>query len=495
MSLEKSKSKTYNIQKMDEMIANHSIRIDHPDQRLAEQWVAEYRDNLVADVLNDNPISQIIICEQMNNGIPTYWLIDGKQRSTYLVKFRRGLFKLGNKIDRPIVRYVHVDASGEEPVSTIEEFDVRKKRYSDLPKELRDRFDLYELRAEQFLDCTDEDIDYHIRRYNRVKPMSAAQKGILYLGAETSRVVKRLAGHCFFRDEIGKYTATDLKNGAIDRIITDSVMAINFLPNWKKGNNAICQYLKEHVCADAFDTLEDYLNRLECVVTEEIRDLFDNKNSFIFFSLFDRFVKYGKDDEEYADFLYVFKKSMTEWVVDGVSYASLCEKGTKDKSTIESKLNLLEKLMCDYLHINKEETQSDMIVINDRGLRMMEEEIAESEVVKEVGLVEQGVKYAMLRYLSNEEISDDDLQDFANKTEVTESQIEDAGFYLDVLSGWFGKNVDKVNVYNLATYMRVAKYASENELSDKTVKGLLNRLNGNESFEEMMAGLGNQTAA
>lgn len=495
MSLERSKSKTYNIQKMDEMLASNTIRIDYPDQRLAEQWVAEYRDNLVADVINDNPISQIIICEQMNGGIPTYWLIDGKQRSTYLVKFRRGLFKLGNKIDRPIVKYVHVDNSGDEPVSTIEEFDVRKKRYSDLPKELRDRFDLYELRAEQFLDCTDDDIDYHIRRYNRVKPMSAAQKGILYLGAETSRVVKRLAKHGFFRDEIGTYTASDLRNGAIDRIITDTVMAVNFLDNWKKGNNSICAYLKEHVCADAFDTLEDHLNRLECVVTEEVSTLFDNKNSFIFFSLFDRFAKYGRDDEEFVEFLSAFINGMMDTEVDGVTYNSLCEKGTKDKNTIKAKLNLLDKLMCEYLHINKEETQSDMIVINDRGLRMMEEEIAESDIVKEVGLVEQGVKYAMLRYLSDESVCDDDLQEFANSADVTEAQIEDAGFYLDLLSGWLGGNVDFINVYNLATYMRFARFVSEKELSDARVVDILSTFTGNESYEEMVASLGNQTAA
>jgi len=499
MSLERSKSKTYNIQKMDEMLASNTIRTDHPDQRLAEQWIKEYKDNLVADALGENPISMIILCEQilkdMAIAVPTYWLIDGKQRITTLVNFRRNLFKLGNKIDRPIVEYVSVDNSGDEPVAEIKTCDVRGKRYRDLPKELQNRFDLYEVHGEMFLDCTDDDIDYHIRRYNRVKPMTAAQKGILYLGAETSRVVKRLAKHGFFRDEIGKYTASDLRNGAIDRIITDTVMTVNFLDNWKKGNNAICAYLKEHVCADAFDTLEDHLNRLECVVTEEVSTLFDNKNSFIFFSLFDRFTRYGRDDEEFIEFLSAFINGMMDTEVDGVTYNSLCEKGTKDKNTIKAKLNLLEKLMCDYLHIDKEETQSDMIVINDRGLRMMEEEIAESDIVKKVGLVEQGVKYAMLRYLSDESVDDGDLQEFANSADVTETQIEDAGFYLDLLSGWLGKNVDFINVYNLATYMRFARFASEKEVSDARVVDILSTFTGNESYEEMVASLGNQTAA
>lgn len=492
MSFEKSKSKTINIQKMDEMLADRSIRVDHPDQRLAEQWVAEYRDNLVADVLWDNPISQIILCEQKVNALaPTYWLIDGKQRSTNLVKFRRGLFKIGSKVDRPFIEYVHV---GENDEPTIETFDVRKKYYKDLPKELQRRFDGYELRAEMYLDCTDDDIDYHIRRYNRVKPMTAAQKGILYLGTETSKVVKRLAQHNFFRDGIGKYSATDLKNGAVDRIITDSVMTINFLPNWKKGNDAICRYLREHVTTGAFDQIEDYLNRLECVVTEDVQDLFDNKSSFIFFSLFDRFTKYGRDDEEFVEFLRAFKDGMMEVEVDGTSYATLCELGTKDKKTIAAKLNLLESLMCEYLHINKEEIPSD-IKIADRNLLAMEEEFTESDLVKEAGLTAREIRTAMLRYISDDELLADELQDFVCRANVTEEDIEDVGLDLDMLFDWLKQDASKINADNLPRYLRFVDYAKCEDLPDEKVIECLTGMSGTEAYDVMVAMVSDQTAA
>ena len=494
MSFEKSKNNTYSIQKMDEMIYNKRIRVDHPNQRMAEQWVAEYRDNLVADVLGDNPISQIIVCEQMNNGVPTYWLIDGKQRSTNLVKFRRGLFKLGKKIDRPLISYVHVDNSGDEPVSTIETFDVRGKKYSDLPVELRDRFDLYNLHAEQFLDCTDDDIDYHIRRYNRVKPMSVAQKGVLYLGAETTRVVKALAQHTFFRDNCGKYTAGDMKNGAIDRIIIESIMAINFLPKWKKSTNDICAYLKDHVSASAFDRLEDYLNRIECILDDDVRDLFDNKNSFLFFTLFARFTKYGLDDEKFVEFLSAFKEqSMAEWDLDGTTYAMLCEKATKDRPVVEAKLNHLERLMCDFLHINKEDSHG--LSIADRNLSKMVEAFSESDIVKEIGLTEEGTKEAVLRYVSDEAVPDEELQAYAYNAVVTEEDIEDADFQLEMLSSWVGNNVGVINAHNIATYLRFVKHANDEELSDKKVMNCLADLNGSESYEEMVARLEAQTAA
>lgn len=491
MSSERSKRKTYSIEKMDKFLAENTIRIDHPDQRLAEQWIPEYTHNLIADALAGNPIPPIVICEQ-NFGLAwVLWLIDGKQRCTTFVKFRRNLFRLGNKIDRPIIEYVHVDNSGDEPVSTVERFDIRKKRYSDLPKELRDRFDLYEVEAEYYMDCDDEDIDYHIRRYNRAKPMTASQKGILYLGTETNKVVKRLAQHCFFRDDIGKYTTSDRRNGAIDRIITEAVMAINFLPEWKKGNAAICTYLKDHVSASAFDQFEGYLNRLEGVLTEDVNEFFDNKNSFIFFTLFHRFAQYGIDDEDFVEFLRSFRENMMETEVNGESYLSLCEKGTKDKATIQSKLDLLETLMCEFLHINKEETHG--IEINDRNLRKMETVFSESDIVKEVGLSDEEIKKVMLRYVSDG-LPDDELQSFAYTVKITEGEVMDSGLHLDMLRDWCVDS-EIITVDNMATLLRFVVFGLEHDISDRSMKEAFGSATGTETIEELTASLDNQTAA
>lgn len=491
MSSEKSKRKTYSIEKIDKFFAANTIRIDHPDQRLAEQWIPEYRDNLIADALGGNPISPIVICEQFFGNAPTLWLIDGKQRSTNFVKFRRGLFKLGNKIDRPIIEYAHVDNSGDEPVVTIEHFDVRKKRYADLPQELKDRFDLYEVEAEFYLDCNDDDVDYHIRRYNRAKPMTAAQKGILYLGAETSRVVKRLAQHGFFCDDIGKYTTSDRRNGAIDRIITESVMAINFLPEWKKGNAAICAYLKDHVSVSAFDQFEGYLDRLEGIITDDINEFFDNKNSFIFFTLFHRFAQYGVDDDDFVEFLRAFKENMMDREVNGESYASLCEKGTKDKATIQMKLELLETLMCEFLHINKEETRG--LEINDRNLREMKDIFAKSDIVKEIGLTDEEIKVAMLKYASGG-LPNDELQSFAYTAHVTEDDIADAGLCLDMLGDWCG-NHEIITTENIGTLLDFVMVGLKNEISDKRMEKVFANATGTETLDELTASLGVQPAA
>lgn len=52
-----------------------------------------------------------------------------------------------------------------------------------------------------------------------------------------------------------------------------------------------CTYLKENAKVKQFDALEEVIDRLYDVVTDEVSDLFDSKNSFVWFTLFDRFTK------------------------------------------------------------------------------------------------------------------------------------------------------------------------------------------------------------
>ena len=88
--------------------------------------------------------------------------------------------------------------------------------------------------------------------------------------------------------------------------------------------------------------------RLERIVTDDIKEIFNKKDSFVFLTLFDRFTKLGAEDKKFAEFLRVFK---TE-----TRFTSRNEKGllfdeidkdlsTKDKQVITDKLNMLENLL------------------------------------------------------------------------------------------------------------------------------------------------------
>ena len=64
------------------------------------------------------------------------------------------------------------------------------------------RFLDYSFNYDQYLNCSEEDIGYHIERYNDGKPMTSPQKGITKLGTEYAELVKAISNMPFFKDHI-----------------------------------------------------------------------------------------------------------------------------------------------------------------------------------------------------------------------------------------------------------------------------------------------------
>lgn len=177
--------------------------------------------------------------------------------------------------------------------------------------------------------------------------MSASQKGITRIGEEYAELVKSISNMSFFR-ECGGYKVSEFKNGTIHRVVVESVMAVNFLGQWKKKQEDMCEYMKEHAAVTDFDNFENLVHRLEKVVTEEVSDMSDSKDSFLWFGLFARFVKKGLEDKKFVEFMAEFARSLHDKKVEGVSFDDLNGKSTKDKNVVLNKMKHLEKMMKEY---------------------------------------------------------------------------------------------------------------------------------------------------
>lgn len=367
MMRRKSENKTTKISINDicNKIDKHTIRFDHPAQRCSDQWTNKMKGNLVSDILQGNPIPHIILAEQNINGVTITWDLDGKQRCTTMYNFIHDGFKISKQVRRNIITYQDniLDENGKIvlddkgiPRMEWKEFDIANKSFSQLPEELQETIRGYCFDATIYLDCSSEDIVYHIARYNDGKPMNKTQKGIVSLGEEYATEVKDLAKHSFFID-CGEYGKNGQVNGNIDRCICETIMATNHIDNWA-GNNleAMCTYMKDNACIEEFDDIEDTLTRLEDIVDGSNECLFTNKESFIWMTVFNRFKKTGVDDEKFGEFLTEFVESnMSERKIGNVSYAELeGNKCTKDKSLIVKKINHLVSLMNEYLNISED---------------------------------------------------------------------------------------------------------------------------------------------
>lgn len=386
-TMENCKTDRISVASIVKKIDRHTIRFDHPLQRESDQWSPSMKGNLVSDILQGNKLHPLIFAEQIINGVPIIWDLDGKQRCTNAYSYSKNGYKVSKNIRRWMIKYqtTKKDENGNDildengfPIAVNAEFDIRGKKFSDLPEELRDRFLDYSFNYDQYLNCSEEDIGYHIERYNDGKPMTSPQKGITKLGTEYAEMVKSISNMPFFKD-MGGYKVSEFKNGSINRVVVESIMTANYLDKWNKFDD-MCKYIKENSDVSIFDDFEDMVERLEKVVTDDVSDMFNSKDSFLWFGMFARFVKVESDDQRFIEFMTEFVQSLHSKTINGVSFDDILESSnTKDKGIVTKKMNHLDQLMNEYLDIqnNNVNTNNSIEEFIAENLNMNTETISE----------------------------------------------------------------------------------------------------------------------
>lgn len=334
------------------------INKNHPLQRKPDQWTDEAKSGLAATIIKGEDIDSIKICEQIVSSTEfILWLIDGLQRLTVLESFKNNAFEIKKSLEMPIMYYQGVDENGKVGII---KYDLRGKKYKDLPDELKEKFDSYAVDIVKHLDCTDEEIAYHIARYNRQTSMNVNQKNIL-VAWKIAPEIKKLVSNRFFMD-CGNYNPKEDTKEVFNRIVCESIMTMFHLDSWKKSKQ-MSLYLNENATKEEFEVFENELNRLYKIIDQDtVGKLFNSKNSFIWFAAFHTFTQFGIEDIKFIDFLEEFQKTLhskTFAKYENKSFDTYDDgKGTKDKRVVKAKLNMLEQLMKEYLHIT-EETNSE----------------------------------------------------------------------------------------------------------------------------------------
>lgn len=361
-------------------------------QRKPFQWTQEERNRYICRILSNLPIPEIILCEQNIKGLMIDHLIDGLQRLSYAEAFKENRFKVGaNGAERHLIKYRDflVDENGERildedgiPVYEEKICDVVGKHYKDLPDELKKRFNNFNANVTKFFNCTDEQIADHIRDYNNHASMNNEQLGITKISADTARNIKTIAEKNTFFKNCGKYTDSNKVKGKIDRIVAESIMLLFHKDEWKSKLDKAYQYIDKNVTDEEFCELNSDLNRLEIALGENNKDLmnmFTPTNTPMWLAVFHDFITYDIEDSKFIDFLNAYKNGLNEKEIDGVSMKDFKDMQTKKKATIVGKIELLIKLMKDYLHIENEEenlsTEEFISKVVDVPVEIVNEEI------------------------------------------------------------------------------------------------------------------------
>lgn len=337
-------------------------------QRKPFQWTQEERNRYICRILSNLPIPEIILCEQNVKGMMIAHLIDGLQRLSYAEAFKENRFKIGeNGAERHLIKYREflVDENGdrvldEDGIPVYEEkiCNVVGKHYKDLPDELKKRFNNFNVNVTKFFNCTDEQIADHIRDYNNHASMNNEQVGMTKISTNTARSIKTIAEKNTFFKNCGKYTDSNKVKGKIDRIVAEAIMLLFHRNEWKSKLDKIYQFIDENATDEEFYELNSDLNRLEIALGENNKDLmnmFTPTNTPMWLAVFHEFITYDVDDSKFIDFLKAYKNGLNEKEIDGISMKDFKDMQTQKKTTITGKIELLIKLMREYLHIETNE--------------------------------------------------------------------------------------------------------------------------------------------
>lgn len=355
------------------------INKKHILQRKPFQWTERQKNKFLTRVLNGQPIPEIVICEQTVKGKKKSHLIDGLQRLSYSELFRADGIVV--KIDGaefyeiPYREYKH-DNDGnilldEEGDALFEEkiFNVIGKKFSEFPQFLKDRFNKFNINVTTYFNCTDDQIAYHIRNYNNQEGMNKSQYEFTGIDIDVANRIKDISEkHPFFKDCYGKYTEKNKIKGDIDKVVVESIMACNFIENWKKDVKDSYSYINEHVTSIMFDSLEHTLHQLCGIVDKEIKSVFTTTNSPVWFAVFDEFKTLGLPAERFKEFVNYINASLETLELDGNLFIDTYKnKNTRDKRIVFGKVKGLISLMYGFLHIENSDNE-----ITDAGIFISE---------------------------------------------------------------------------------------------------------------------------
>lgn len=352
------RKQTYSLDQYLKLMNAETIRTDQECQRRSGQWTSNMVNELIYTVLTDNYIPPVILGEETVNGIDRQWIIDGLQRSSSLSLFRYGNTRITKNVDEYMVTYQRkvLDGNGNprrdgkgEIIWEFVEYDIRNKTYEQLPEELKNRFDGYQLEAAIHQNCDTMEISKLVRKYNNHKAMNQAQKAFTYVDA-FAREIREITENRFFLDV---YTCNRQAriNGTLERVVGDMVLLSCYPDKYKKDTKVGFKWLNENGTMYDFESLNNLLTRLTDSVkaVAEIRALFNSKNGYIFVAAFKAFTEMGRKDAEFGEFLEWFVDGGNETVICGKSWSELnTNRATRDSGIVHGKLDYLVALIGQY---------------------------------------------------------------------------------------------------------------------------------------------------
>lgn len=374
--VKKTRLETFSLYSYLRRFKEDDVRGDADVQRLGGCYTNKRFNGLVVSVLTNEYIPPLILGEIPVGDSYESYIEDGLQRSTALFMFRFANKAITKEIEDSEIAYEvkKKDRKGnfilDKDGHSIKEwrvFDIKEKRFDDLPIELQQTFDNYQIGLAIHPDTTKKEISRRIRIYNDQEPMRNSQRAFTYIPSYAGYIRKILAND-FYRDCI-EYSDKELTNGLYEKVICETIMAIFHLDHWTSNIKSTAIYIEKN----SNDKELEHINKLSIRLYNLLKDdkykkLFSKKNTYLWTTIFNKFTTYNLPDSYFIDFLNQFNSYLGDKKIDKYEKSFNeydYEKRTKNKKDVVIKIDMITKLMEEYFHITKEAEQLEWKISSD----------------------------------------------------------------------------------------------------------------------------------
>lgn len=315
--------KTRSIMSFTKDFSKGKYNTNHRLQRKEGQWGSLQRSELIDSFLRPYPIDPIR-CE-MVNGVG--YIFDGIQRATTIYNYLTDKFRLNRSLPNITIDGV--------------EYNIAGKKFSQLPQEVQDRINLYEVNIYQFTDCTDYDIREMYRRQNNGRPLTSTQKRTAIEASDFSEIVFKIADHPVFEKLFSPFRIkSDAPRDCVREVfmLLESENGKDYLSFKKSDIDAfVKEYTGDNIDPEKVDNIVKALDELDCRI-ERVKI-----NATSIPMLIAAAVKVISENRDFDDFV-----DKIQYFVDtydtNEEYKAHCASGTCSRDNVEARWSYWKNL-------------------------------------------------------------------------------------------------------------------------------------------------------
>lgn len=304
-------------------------KIEMPDFQREEVWTDQKKEMLIDSVLRGWHLPKFYFKKSADG---SYECVDGQQRLNAIFEFYDEKFEL--------------------PDTTAKEYGG--KHYSDLPDDISDEFDDYEIEIEEIEDATDEELEELFRRLQLGTPLNTAEKINAVMG-ELRDFCHECTKKSFFKDKLPvkntRFSHFEIVGrwAFIEARGVQPQMRLKQLEQFFRDNKQFSR------TSDTAKTIEGSLRFLNHSFSKAPSFIANRANSLSVCMLAGRVFKTGlhikQNAKPFAQFLEEFFSSLTAEVQKGVKagdkelllYQQAISSGSTGGDSIKTRLNILAR--------------------------------------------------------------------------------------------------------------------------------------------------------